>query len=114
MHQGEIYWALTPDGKKRPVIVVSRDDLNRGDYAVCVLITSAHVERRRDLPNCVPFRAGEYGLDRDCIAQAEAVTFLELHDLDTSSGPIGVLDGDRLRALVHALGHVLDSDCEPR
>lgn len=114
MRQGEIYWALTPDGKKRPVIVVSRDDLNRGNYALCVLVTSAHLDRRRSLPNYVPLRAGEFGLDRDCVAQAEAVTFLDLSDLDTASGPIGVLDGDRLRALVHALGHVIDSDCEPR
>lgn len=114
MRQGEIYWALTPDSKKRPVVVVSRDDLNRGGYVVCVQITSAHLERRRKLPHCVPFRAVEFGLDRNRVAQAEAVTFLERDDLDTSTGPIGILDSERLCALVRALGHVIDSDCEPR
>lgn len=114
MKQGEIYWAWSPGGKKRPVVVVSRDDLNRGRYAVCVPLTSAQFTKRKNLLHCVPLRAGEFGLDRDCVAQAEAVTFLELGDLDTATGPIGTLDAERLRALVHAIGHVIDSDCEPR
>jgi mRNA-degrading endonuclease toxin of MazEF toxin-antitoxin module len=112
MKPGEIYWADLPDGR-RPVIAVSREDLNRGKYVVVVLCTTIKYALRSTLPSCVPFKAGEYGLPYDCVAQGETITFLQKDAMDIGAGIIGTLDDIRMRALVHALGHVLDSDCEP-
>lgn len=33
--------------------------------------------------------------------------------LDLASGPIGTLDALSLRGVVKAIGHVIESDCEP-
>jgi mRNA-degrading endonuclease toxin of MazEF toxin-antitoxin module len=95
------------------VIVVSREELNRGRYVVAVMITSAKFDVRATLPNCLPLRAGRFGLTKDCVAQAETIAPYELSDLDLASGPIGVLDAATLRDLIKAVGHVMDSDCEP-
>jgi mRNA-degrading endonuclease toxin of MazEF toxin-antitoxin module len=44
-----------------PVIVVSREELNRGRYALAVVCTSARFAVRGKLSNCVPFQAGDFG-----------------------------------------------------
>jgi mRNA-degrading endonuclease toxin of MazEF toxin-antitoxin module len=112
MNPGEIYWADLATGR-RPVIVVSREELNRGNYVVAVLCTTANLAARSALPNCVPFQAGEFGLPQDCVAQCEAITFVDKQDIDTAAGTLGVLDDARMREMVYAIGHVIDSDCEP-
>ena len=55
---GEIDMADT-DARRRPTIVVSREDLNRGHWVVAVLVTSTHFATRSQLPRCVTFAAGE-------------------------------------------------------
>jgi mRNA-degrading endonuclease toxin of MazEF toxin-antitoxin module len=112
MNPGEIYLA-DPAGGRRPVVIVSREELNRGNYVVTVLFTTARLGVRSALPNCVPFRAGEFGLPQDCVAQCEAITFVDKSDLDLATGALGVLDNARLRDVIKAIGDVLDSDCEP-
>lgn len=109
---GEIYRVDT-DAGWRPAVIVSREELNRGQWVVAVLVTSAHFPTRSTLPHCVPFRAGEFGLTRDCVAQAETVTFLESSALDLATGALGVLDEARIRDLVRAVGNMMGSDCEP-
>jgi mRNA-degrading endonuclease toxin of MazEF toxin-antitoxin module len=109
---GEIYLADTEAGK-RPAVIISREGLNRGNWVVAVLITSAHFAARSALPHCVPFRAGEFGLVKDCVAQAEAITYLAVADIDHDTGVIGVLDDMRMRDLIKAVGNMMDSDCEP-
>ena len=49
MNPGEVYWADLAVGR-RPIIIVSRGDLNRGNYAVAVLCTTAHFTVRSKLP----------------------------------------------------------------
>ncbi len=78
-----------------------------------VLITSAHFPTRSSLAHCVPFRAGEFGLTKDCVAQAETITYLEISDLDLGAGTLGVLDESRIRDLIRAVGNMMGSDCEP-
>lgn len=68
---GEIYMAEFDQAGPHPVIVVSREDLNRGRYALVVVCTSARFAVRSTMPNCVPFRAGEFGFTADCVAQCE-------------------------------------------
>jgi mRNA-degrading endonuclease toxin of MazEF toxin-antitoxin module len=109
---GEIYLAGT-DAGIRPVVVVSREELNRGNWIVAVLITSARFSSRSLLPHCVPFQAGEFGLDKDCVAQAETISYIAISDLDLDQGVLGVLDEARMRALIKAIGNVIASDCEP-
>jgi mRNA-degrading endonuclease toxin of MazEF toxin-antitoxin module len=110
---GEIYIADFEQAGPHPVIVVSREDLNRGRYALVVVCTSARFALRRTLPNCVPFRAGQFGFTTDCVAQCDNMLSIEKSQLDLASGPIGVLDEMTLREVIKAIGYVMDSECEP-
>jgi mRNA-degrading endonuclease toxin of MazEF toxin-antitoxin module len=110
---GEIYLADFPQAGRHPVIIVSREDLNRGNYALAVVCTSARVTVRRTLPNCVPFQAGHFGFTTDCVAQCENILSIEKAQIDLASGPVGVLDDIALRDVIQAIGYVMDSDCEP-
>lgn len=107
---GEIYWADLEAGR-RPVIVVSQEQLNRGNTVVAV--TSTRFAARSALPNCVPFRAGEFGFTSDCVAQGESVGPLETRQLDFAQGVIGKLTEEALRDVIQAVGKVMDADCEP-
>jgi mRNA-degrading endonuclease toxin of MazEF toxin-antitoxin module len=109
---GEIYWADLTEAHRRPVIIVSREELNRGNRVTVVQVTSAHFARRSILPNCVPFCAGVFGLTRDCVAQCDHVLSLNVAQVD-ASGLIGVLDDAAMRELIRAIGYVFDADCEP-
>ena len=110
---GEVYVADFDQAGPHPVIVVSRDDLNRGRYALVVVCTSARFAARSTLLNCVPFRAGQFGFTADCVAQRENILSLEKSQLDLTAGPIGVLDDMAMRDVIKAIGHVIESDCEP-
>lgn len=68
---GEIYMADFGPAGPHPVIVVSRESLNRGHYALVVPCTSSRFAVRSQLANCVPFWAGEHGFTVDCVAQCE-------------------------------------------
>lgn len=94
-----------------PVIIVSREDLNRGDRAVAVLCTSQKLAVRSGLPHCVPFRAGQFGFSKDCVAQCENIFLVDKQSLDAT--PMGALSDVALRDVIKAIGHVIDSDCEP-
>lgn len=112
MKPGELYWVDLATGP-RPGLVVSRESLNRGNYVVMVLLTSKRLAIRSRLPSCVPFQAGEFGLTSDCVAQCEAVHALDKSEIQLAAGMIGRLDAARLRAVVKAIGFVIDSDCDP-
>jgi mRNA-degrading endonuclease toxin of MazEF toxin-antitoxin module len=95
------------------VIVVSRENLNRGNYVLVVVCTSARFAVRMTLPNCVPFQVGTYGFTADCVAQCESMLSIDKNQLDLSAGPIGVLDNAALRDVIKSIGYVMESDCEP-
>ncbi len=86
---GEIYIADFEQAGRHPVIVVSREELNRGNYVLVVMCTSAHFGVRMNLPNCVPFRTADFGFTRDWVAQCENMLALPVSQLDLASGPIG-------------------------
>jgi mRNA-degrading endonuclease toxin of MazEF toxin-antitoxin module len=55
---GEVYMADFGPAGPHPVIVVSREELNRGRYALAV-VCGQHVSLfGGKLSNCVPFQAG--------------------------------------------------------
>ena len=107
---GEIYQADFEEMEPHPIVVVSREELNRGTWIVAVLITSKRFEERSRQPNCVPFKAGEFGLSRECVAQAESLFSIRRMELGEL---LGTLDHDRWRELVKALGNMMGSECEP-
>ena len=114
MEPGDIYVAVDGSGGRRPFVVVSRADLNRGEYFLAVPFTSARLEVRRTLPNCVYFPGGAFvGLPRDCVAQAEALTQLRKMDLVPPGEPLGTIGAAAMARLITAIGHVLNSDCHP-
>jgi hypothetical protein len=47
------------------------------------------------------------------VAQGEAIYALEKGEIDIASDMIGRLDASRLRDVIKAIGHLIDSDCEP-
>jgi mRNA-degrading endonuclease toxin of MazEF toxin-antitoxin module len=105
LNPGDIYRA--PGGHR--LIVVSREFLNRGKYAVVVPITSGRVEERKNFPNCVYFQTGQFGLTKDCVAQADAVFSIDIDELqDIEKGPIAKLDGDAMARIRRALANVFD------
>ena len=110
---GEIYMADFGAAGPHPVIVMSRENLNRGRYALVVPCTSARFAVRSQLSNCVPFRAGEFGFTVDCVAQCENVLSIDQAELNLAAGPTAVLDSIALRNVVKAIGYVIESSCEP-
>ncbi len=110
---GEVYLADFDQAGPHPVVVVSREDLNRGRYALVVVCTSARFSVRSVLPNCVPFQVGRFGFTADCVAQCDNMLSIEKVQLGMSAGPIGVLDDIAMRDVIKAIGHVIESDCEP-
>lgn len=113
MRPGEVYIADFPQAGPHRVIVISREDLNRGSYALVVVCTSARFAVRSNLPNCVPFRTGQSVFTTDCVAQCENILSIEKSQLDLASGPVGILDDSALRDVIKAIGNVMESDCEP-
>jgi mRNA-degrading endonuclease toxin of MazEF toxin-antitoxin module len=63
-----------------------------------VLCTTKRFAIRSKLPNCVPFRTGEFGMPSDCVAQCEAIYALEKGEIDIASGTMGRLDATRLKS----------------
>lgn len=110
---GEIYIADFDLGGRHPIIILSREELNRGRYVLAVVCTSARFAIRQTLPNCVPFRSGQFGFTSDCVAQCENVLSLDKAQIEFSSGPFGMLDEASLRDVVRAVGYVMNADCEP-
>ncbi len=110
---GEIYMADFAEAGPHPVIVLSREELNRGRYALVVVCTSARFAARSQLPSCVPFHAGDFGFTADCVAQCENLLSIELAQLDFTDGPLGMLDDIAFREVIKAIGYVMDSECEP-
>ena len=110
---GEIYIADFAEAGPHPVIVLSREELNRGRYALVAVCTSARFAVRSQLPSCVPFRAGDFGFNVDCVAQCENLLSIDLAQIELSAGPLGKLDETAFREVIRAIGYVMNSECEP-
>lgn len=113
MRPGEVYMADFPEAGPHPVVILSREELNRGRYALVVACTSARFAVRSGLPNGVPFRAGDFGFTVDCVAQCENLLSIDKSQIALSDGPVGVPDNVALRDVIRAIGYVMESDCEP-
>ena len=72
-----------------PVVVVSRESLNRGRYALVVPCTSSRFAVRSKLAHNVPFLAGQFGFTVHCVAQCENMLSIDLAVVDVAAGPLG-------------------------
>ena len=113
LEPGHIFWALLEGPTRRPVIIVSREEFNRGSYVLVVPVTSRRVQERKELPGSVYFKPGDFGFTKECVAQAEALAQIHLDELDIESGPMGRLDVVSHRNLLKAIGYVLGAEYEP-
>src|SRR6476620_11721045 len=107
---GEIYMADFGPAGPHPVIVVSREELNRGSYALVVVCTSARFATRSKLPNCVPFQAGQFGFTVNWVAQCENMLSIDQAQIDLAAGPTCKLHDVALRDVIKAIGFVMESD----
>jgi mRNA-degrading endonuclease toxin of MazEF toxin-antitoxin module len=72
-HPGEVHLADIFEGGVRPVIIVSREPLNRGGLFLAVPTTSSRVAERRRYRNYVFLPAGAGGLREDSVAVTHLV-----------------------------------------
>ncbi len=70
---GEVCLADIFEGGVRPVVIVSREQLNRGSLFLCVPVTSSRIAERRKYANYVFLPAGSGGLREDSVAVAHLV-----------------------------------------
>jgi mRNA-degrading endonuclease toxin of MazEF toxin-antitoxin module len=111
VQRGQIY-TLPPDedGKERPVVIVSRDNLNAGHSVLAIPFTSQQLDKRRQQPWCVLFRTGEGGLSKDCVARCDQITLFRKGDINTAKPPLGRLTAAQMQRIVDAVRHAIRDD----
>jgi mRNA interferase MazF len=84
MNRGEVYLARlgpTEDSEQagvRPVVIVSRDAINRSSPVVIVVPCTTWAEGRRLYPSQVPLRAPDGGLRADSLRRLERALLIAL------------------------------------
>jgi len=73
MLPGDVHLADIFEGGVRPVVIVSRAELNRGTLFLCVPLTSSRVAERRRYANYVFLARGAGGVRDDSVAVAHLV-----------------------------------------
>ncbi|MFN3216665.1 MAG: type II toxin-antitoxin system PemK/MazF family toxin [Acidimicrobiales bacterium] len=88
--QAELWLMETPNQKRRPVLVVSRDEsipvLNN-------IVVAPVTSTLRDIPTCIPV-GPEQGIDHDSVATFDNLAAVPKSVLTTRLGQLGV-DGRR-------------------
>ncbi|MGW8256123.1 MAG: type II toxin-antitoxin system PemK/MazF family toxin [Thermoguttaceae bacterium] len=108
--RGEIYNVPFGQGKPRPVVIVSRDNLNNGDYVIVVPFTTQKVEERKKLKDCVFFNAGEGQLKEHCVAKTDEITRILKTEIDWKIGRIGRLTVPQMSKIVRAIRYTIRDD----
>ena len=103
--QGEIWWTVFFEGWKRPSIVVSRNELNRGRLVLVVPCTSSRVQERITYPNHVLIPPGTGELTKDTIAQTQLIQPIEVSYLEKK---MGRLDIEQLAEILLAIAWSID------
>jgi mRNA interferase MazF len=94
--QAELWLMETPNQKRRPVLVVSRDEVIPVLNNVVIAPVTSTIRR---IPTCIPVGPGE-GIDHDSVATFDSLAAVPKSVLTTRLGSLGV-DG-RLQ-ICHAL-----------
>ncbi|MCB9378949.1 MAG: type II toxin-antitoxin system PemK/MazF family toxin [Holophagales bacterium] len=103
MRRGEVWWAHLPDGTKRPVLTLSRDDA----YLVRRMVTVAPITTRvRGIRVEVELDVAD-GLPQHCAVNLDRVTTLPREVLRDR---LTKLPTDKLERVAHALRFALALD----
>jgi mRNA interferase MazF len=85
---GEIYVADIFEGGTRPIIILSREQLNRGGLYLAVPVTASRVQERKRYANYVFLPAGSGGLREDSVAVTHLVQPVRQEALQTRWGQL--------------------------
>ena len=99
--QAELWLMETPNHKRRPVLIVSRDE------AIPVLnniVVAPVTSTLRDIPTCLPVGPNE-GIDHDSVASFDNLAAVPKSVLTTRLGSLG---HDGRHRICHALEAVAD------
>ena len=110
VQRGDVFFAPFGQSKPRPVVIVSRDDHNNGDYVVVVPFTTQRLDQRRRLASCVFFKAGDCGLTQDCVAKTDEITFIPIRELDWRRKRAGRVVGSKMKEIVRAIRYMIRDD----
>jgi mRNA interferase MazF len=88
--QAELWLLETPNQKRRPVLVVSRDEVIPVVNNVVVAPVTSTI---RDIPTCIPVGPAE-GIDHDSVASFDNLAAVPKSVLTTRLGTLGI-DGRR-------------------
>lgn len=99
--QGELWLMETPNQKRRPVLVVSRDE------AIPVLnniVVAPVTSTVRDIPTCIPV-GPEHGIDHDSVATFDNLAAVPKSVLTTRLGHLGLGGRRRICEALDALAN---------
>ncbi len=96
--------------KDRPIVVVSRDDLNRGECVLAVPFYSQQLEKRKKFGFCAFFNSGEGGLLSDCVAKGDEITLLDKDEIDFPRGILGTFTAPQMVRVVNAVRYAMRDD----
>jgi mRNA interferase MazF len=112
MNRGDVYQAvLNPsEGSEqsgtRPVVVVSRDAINKNSQVVIIVPLTKRANKTRILPCHVEIKMSEGGVTMDSVALCEQVRAIAVSRL--SNQPLGHLPNERIAQVNAALKIALD------
>ncbi|HXT87307.1 MAG TPA: type II toxin-antitoxin system PemK/MazF family toxin [Verrucomicrobiae bacterium] len=111
MIRGDVFRAILemPQGSEqagtRPVVIVSRDAINRSSPVVIIVPLTSRSNKARLYPSHVEIKAGEAGLPLDSVALCEQVRAIAVSRLSTN---LGHLPNQRIGQINAALKIALD------
>lgn len=97
--QGEIWLLEPPNDKRRPVLVVTRDE------AIAVLnnvVVAPLTTTIRSIPTCIPL-GSEHGIDHDSVASFDNMAAVPKSLLTVRLGDLGPGGSQRICAALEAL-----------
>jgi mRNA interferase MazF len=99
VRQGELWLMEPPNAKRRPVLIVSRNE------AIPVLnnvVIAPVTSTIRMIPTCLPVGPGE-GIDHDSVASFDSIAAVPKSVLTVRLGTLGVGSRERICAALEAL-----------
>ena len=99
--QAELWLMETPNQKRRPVLVVSRDEAIPALNNIVVAPVTSTI---RDIPTCIPVGA-EQGIDHDSVATFDSLAAVPKSVLTRRLGELGVGGRRRICEALDALAN---------
>jgi len=107
--RGDVYRLKQDEsGKPRPVVIVSRQQMNAGISVVVVPFTTQQMDKRVHQPSFVLFDAGEGGLPERCLAKCGDIGLIKISALQLQIGRLGHLDASQMTRLMEGVKWVLE------